>query len=232
LSAASACWPAGEGERELAVALSISGAVSLGSSCQQASRRERRWERTSALRRWTRAAATGGPLARRSGQSTAGQACSRLRTSSEGRAAWSNAETSSPTEPVVIHHGREEQAQQPPCLPRSARGPAEIPPFPLETSDAQTKRGTPTARRPMRCSCQSKTPANPDPASNPDPARARPMVDHATGTISISISISHRKKIPNLCSLANVPALSCERQREREARPTSSSASTPCWAAG
>ncbi len=68
------------------------------------------------------------------------------------------------------------------------------PPFPLETSGAQTKRRTPTARRPMRCSCQSKTPANPDPFSNPIPLEAQPIVDRATRTISISIS--HRKRSP------------------------------------
>jgi hypothetical protein len=48
----------------------------------------------------------------------------------------------------------------------------------------------------------------------------------------VSITISNRGNALTRWSLPNVPALSCERQREREARPTSSSASTPCWAAG
>jgi hypothetical protein len=58
--------------------LSIGRAVSLGSSWQQASRRERRSERASAPRLWTCAVATGGPLARRSSQSSVGQARSRI----------------------------------------------------------------------------------------------------------------------------------------------------------
>jgi len=56
--------------------------------------------------------------------------------------------------------------------------------------------------------------------------RAEISLDALPASAQSSVSFSHQRTY-----LPNVPAFSCERQREAEGRPTSSSAATPCWAA-
>ncbi len=118
------------------------------------------------------------------------------------------AETSSVAEPVVIHHGREERAQQSPRQSWLHAGRWRWRRLVLETSGGQTKRAQRSARRRMRpdLSQSGKPPADPAP-SKPD------LVELNRSSMTRQCRSRSRTKINLLTpwSLPNVPPLSCGR---------------------
>jgi hypothetical protein len=167
-SASTACWPAPRRSRELAVALSFWRAARLDRCCQHGSHRER-------ARKEPAPRGVGLAPPRPEARSLGGRA----NLSRPGLLALPNTEarnTQRATRPKPVARpspwyfttGSSNKLNSRPARLALHAGRPKSRRLVLETSGTRTKRRALTARRPMRCSCQSKTPANPDHASRPD----------------------------------------------------------------